>query len=192
MRVRTATIAIAVMFGCGLSSNVSADPLTLATPGVVGAYDGGTGTPPPELTIAQAILDLTLIGQISPAGCISNPPGTQCYMNRTAGVDYSGSLGTGIKVDPPGDGSVDLQYEYAIGKYDGHNAGYILFYLPAFGYELPMKSGTVWTSNNGEGHGLSHFTTFNALVVPDGGSTAALLGSVLFAFGVLRRRFGQN
>jgi hypothetical protein len=31
-----------------------------------------------------------------------------------------------------------------------------------------------------------------AVPTPDGGSTAALLGSVLFAFGMLRRRFGKS
>lgn len=173
-------------FACALSSNASADPLdplTYSTPGVVGTFDGmlADSNPSTELAIAQHILDLVGLGVESPAAC------TQCY--RTSEVlDYSATLSNPVQV-------LGAVYEvspgpdYVIAKYDGPNGGYVLFYLPTFGHELPQYPHSFWATKP-EQYKISHFTTFDS--VPDGGSTVALLGSALFAVGFLRRRFSKG
>ena len=72
MRVKIIVAAV-LGFACVSSSNASADPMTLATPGVVGTLDGkiGSSNETIELGIAQAILDLVGLGTVSPAGCIT-------------------------------------------------------------------------------------------------------------------------
>jgi hypothetical protein len=73
-----------------------------------------------------------------------------------------------------------------IAKYDGRNAGYVLFYIPTFGTSLPPDSYSVWVNPSDKGYGISGFTAFNT--VPDGGATAALLGLGILGLGMLRRR----
>jgi hypothetical protein len=78
-------------------------------------------------------------------------------------------------------------YDWVLAKWGKDAAVYYIGNLAA-GTEVTLSLGG--TGFPSEGHGLSNYILFNgAPSVPDGGSTAALLGSVLFAFGVLRRRF---
>ena len=182
MKLRGLVIAISVALACVVSSNASANPLTLSTPGIVGTLDGkvGDSNPTTELAIAQQILDLVGLGMVSPGAC------TQCY--KTSEVfDYSGTLSNPIQ-SPDDAFVVPLGYEYVIAKYSGgQHGGYALFHLPTFGSNtLPQYPANLWTTNPTK-YAISHFTT---LSVPDGGSTVALLGSALFAVGFLRRRLG--
>jgi hypothetical protein len=192
MRVRP--IALAVTFACALSSNASADPiapLTYSTLGVVGTFDGklANANESSVMALAQLILDLGLNAQ-SPAACI------QCRTSEV--VDYSGKLSNPIRTPENGDfgGSsgqtfiVSSEYEYVIAKYDGQNGGYVLFHVPTFGNELPRYPDIFWTSTGQ--YAISNFTTFDSTSVPDGGATAALLGSALFAVGFLRGRFRKS
>jgi hypothetical protein len=81
-------------------------------------------------------------------------------------------------------------YSWVLAKWSNNSAVYYIGNLAA-GTEVTLtKGGTGFSSSAG----LSHYVLFNRSTtsVPDGGSTAALLGSVLLAFGMLRRRFGQN
>jgi hypothetical protein len=81
-------------------------------------------------------------------------------------------------------------YDWVLAKWGNDAAVYYIGNLAA-GTDVTLSLGG--TGFGTSGHGLSHYILFNGTTsVPDGGSTAALLGSVLFAFGVLRRRFGQN
>lgn len=190
LKARARTIALAVIFACALGSNASATPLTLATDGVVGTLDGklGDSNPTTELAIAQQLLDYVGLGVVAPTACVT------CYRTSTV-FDYEATLSNpqqsmgGLRVVP-------AAYDYVLAKYDGPNAGYVLFYLPKFGsHTLPQYPADLWTTNPTK-WALSHFTTFDAEVeiveVPDGGSTAALLGVVLCGIGFISRRFARH
>ena len=177
MTARVAAVAVAL--ACVLSSNASADPLTLSTAGVAGTLDGqlGNSNPPTELGIAQDILDLVGLGAVEPVACV------ECYRNSTV-FDYQASLSN--PVQHFSSLIVPFGYEYALAKYaGGQNAGYVLFHVPTFGSTLPQYPANFWTTNLTQ-YEISHFTTFDTASVPDGGSAAALLGLALFAVGVLR------
>lgn len=186
MKLSMRTLALAIALMCGLRSDASADLLTYATPGVVGTLDGklGDSNATTELMIAQEILDLVGLGASSPA----TP--TQNYRNSTV-FDYSATLSDPLQ-GPDKVFVVPLGYDYVLAKYDGQNAGYVLFYLPTFGSNtLPQYPANFWTSNPTK-WAISHFTTFEAATsiveVPDGGATAALFGSAIVALEFVRRR----
>ena len=82
-------------------------------------------------------------------------------------------------------------YTWVLAKWSNNTAVYYIGNLAA-GTDVTLTKGGTGFSTSGAG--LSHYVLFNRQTtsVPDGGSTAALLGSVLVAFGMLRRRFGQN
>ena len=189
MRVKI-VVAVVLMFACVLISNASASTMTLATPGVVGTLDGkiGNSNPTTELEIAQAILDMVGLGTVSPTGCITPE---NCYKSSTV-KDYSSTLSNPDQSDQ-GDFTVDLGFEYVLAKYDGQQAGYVLFHIPTLGTTtLPQYPANLWTDDPTK-WAISHHTTFTSegpevRSVPDGGSTAALLGSILFAVGFVRRR----
>ena len=190
MRVKF-IVAVVLAFACVASSNASAGPMTLATPGIVGTLDGkvGSSNETIELGIAQAILDLVGLGAVSPAGCITPD---NCYMSSTV-FDYSGTLSNPVQ-SGAGDNTVNPGFAFVLAKYNGQNGGYVLFHLPTFGSNtLPQFPDNFWTTTGQ--YALSHHTTFTSdgpvvtpRGVPDGGSTAALLGSILFAVGFVRRR----
>lgn len=193
-------LALVTTLAVGLfsASNAWAAPLDYTTSGVVGTIDGNDslGKEAAELVAAQALLDM-LMGAASPLLCESLAPdgnGDLCYKTNTA-IDYSGTIDSfGTKVESPsGPGLiVSSEYEYAIAKYDGQNAGYILFYLPDFGYTLPNEPFNFWSAGPGQEWAISHFTPFNGTrditEVPDGGATLGLLGLGLMGLGYVRRR----
>ena len=83
------------------------------------------------------------------------------------------------------------EYDWVLAKWGQDAAVYYIGNLPAWTEVTLSLGGTGFTTN---GHGLSHYILFNQTApspppVPDGGSTAALLGSALFAAAYLRRRF---
>ena len=184
MKLSVTVFALVGALVCALSSNASADTLTYATPGVVGTLDGqiDNSSPSIELTIAQEILDLVGLGASSPA----TP--TQNYRNSTL-FDYSATLSSPVQrsglIVPPG-------YEYVLAKYDGQNAGYVLFHVPTFGSTLPQYPANFWTSQPTK-WAISHFTTFDTTTiaeVDDGGATAALLAMALCGLAIAWRRVG--
>jgi len=86
--------------------------------------------------------------------------------------------------------TLDATYDWVLAKFGNDAAVFYIGDLAANTEVTLTLGGTGWAAQS---HGLSHYVLFNASrSVPDGGSTAALLGSVLVAFGVLRRKFGQN
>jgi hypothetical protein len=103
-------------------------------------------------------------------------------------TSHSGNVQT-----PTGNRTFNLgasTYQWVLAKWGPDAAVYYIGNLAA-GTEVTLSlAGTGFSPT---GHALSNYTLFNGRTsVPDGGSTAALLGSVLVAFGMLRRRFGQN
>lgn len=85
-------------------------------------------------------------------------------------------------------------YDWVLAKWGKDAAVYYIGNLAA-GTEVTLSLGG--TGFESQGHDLSNYILFNGTSVgvtevPDGGSTAALLGSVLFGIGFLRRRFSKS
>jgi hypothetical protein len=177
----------------GFSSSAAA--LTINDPGVVGYMEGQVDSNVAnETIIADTILGM---GQ-NETQVVVTPPGVDC----TGGTDqspceyhtgnntYSGSVSGGVKVD--NDSGVltasALTSQYFIAKYDGPNAGYVLFntadWLAAGNTSIPLNGSTIWSS---KGSGLSHYSYFGSANVPDGGMSLILLGAALAGLGILRR-----
>jgi hypothetical protein len=77
-------------------------------------------------------------------------------------------------------------YSYLFAKYDGRNAGSVVWYVGNLSGIINIPS--EWVINN-HGYGLSGWTLFGpgGQVVPDGGATIMLLGAALGALGMARR-----
>ena len=131
-------------------------------------------------------------------------------LDMTAGAPPESYLGeTLVKYRDLGSGEVSLAdstkgtgvstisgYEYVFVKYDGPQGGAVVFYLNGASFALPQYDGGIFlealggTSSCAPRCGISGWTAYN--YVPDGGSTAALLGSVLFGMEMLRRRVRRS
>ena len=162
-------------------------PLGLNDPGIVGIAKGLSGDNPGSdaILIAQQILDLG-----ADFNDYVNPDSTgHNRLYRTSSTDYGGTLTSGGKTNC-GSCEIAAGWEYVIAKYDGPNGGWVLFYLGGNAAALPQYSYGFWGGPTQ--YGISDVTVFNAVSVPDGGSTAALLGSALFAVAALRRRFNRQ
>ena len=189
-----ATLALTI----SSATSAAALPLTYSSPGVVGTIDGviagGVGA---ELAKAQALLDMATntstndLGASSCDGADDNFPDSGCRKTNTA-LDYSGTLtnllGDDAKIEEPQGSQLTVTgFEYVLAKYDGANAGYVLFYLPAFGDTIPINPDDFWTET--AQYDISHLTRFNgATTVPDGGATLGLLGLGLMGLSYVRRR----
>ena len=123
IRIRLAALA-AVATTCAASAVTITIPLSYSTQYLVGTatfVEIQGNAEAVEAAIAQNILNLTTV---SPTATIDG----RSYVIGTD-FDYSGSiLGTGFKPEGAGTSAI-AGYDYALAKYDGTNAGYILFYL---------------------------------------------------------------
>jgi hypothetical protein len=182
---KLATVAAALAFAWGLSSNAYA--LSISDPNVVGTVVDAV----PFGDADRILYANTLLGLAD--GATDQLIGTETYTKNTDGgsgsVSSSGSLaGTGL--------ATISGYEYVLVKYDGPNAGAILFYLGGASFNLPSTGAGIFNSGAcGANCGISGWTAYNAVpynAVPDGGSTVTLLGTALVAFGMLRRRFSKD
>lgn len=176
-RVRLATVASVLAFTL-VPAFAFATPLTLNSLGVVGTLNGGgTGSDPDtELVWAQHLLDM--------AAASEDWDFTPETGYATSDTEYAGVLSPGVKTDG-GSYVVPVGYEWVFAKYDGQNAGYILFHLPTWGSTtIPQYPFSIWAEKD-EKFAISHFTVYNA--VPDGGSMAILLGMALIGLAGVRR-----
>ena len=162
----------AAVLACMFATCTQAAMISVNDPGIAGILWGQAGdTHNMEASFAQQILDLG-------AGITHELQADDHYYS-TSSTDYTGTiigLGTPSAV---GATHVDAGWEWVLAKYDGQEAGYVLFYLGGAAMDLPATSADLWLNSNGVGYGISHFTTFNGGSVPDGGSTLALLGAGL-------------
>jgi hypothetical protein len=147
--------------------------LTINSPNVVGIHNGtlANANPATELVAAQFLLDMA----------INSTSGNF----QTGANDYSGTLNGGIQTNLGAQG-----FDWGFAKYDGQNAGYVLFYLGGAlaSTIIPQFPATLWTTNP-EQYAISHLTVFNAgPSVPDGGSTIAMLGAGFMLLAGLARR----
>jgi hypothetical protein len=162
--------------------------LTINDPGVVGAIESGTQNSSVDNEIAWANYLLSL--GANAAVTADAPDDTQAATENytTGSTDYNATLTGGVQL-----GGTDASgYEYVLAKYDGQNAGYVLFNVAAWfaannDYNIPSTSETIWSNKKGEGYAISHFTGFGSASVPDGGASLVLLGAALSGLGVARR-----
>lgn len=174
------------VIGClstALTTQLSA--LTISDPGVVGTAAGLAGdTQNGEDVIAQHLLDLG-------ANVVNN-----LYLGRrydTGPTNYNGTISSVMDGQDVQGNVVPAGFEYALAKYDGQSAGYVLFNLADWGSNvLPQYSYTIWGSN-AEQYAISHFTPFNTEGgdipgVPDGGLTVVMMGLALCGIEFIRRR----
>jgi len=164
----------------------SADTIDLSKPGVVGLTDMNSFNDNAEdstrLAYAQQILNLPENYKTNPY-----PAGDSNIVGyQTGPVNYNALLTVGVKKDNVN--IVDPGWDYVLAKYDGQNAGYVLFYVPTYGTTLPAKAAFAdWNKPDGDGYGLSGWITFNRTTVPDGGSMVMLFGMALMGLAGVRR-----
>jgi hypothetical protein len=171
--IRMAAIACVAFVG------TSAFALTINDAGVVGVHHGNlaNSNPDTETVAAQKLLDMlanTIDGNFQTS--LTEYAG-QPTVVLSLGVQTLGAVT-----------SVPAGHDYVMGKYDGAEGGYVLWYLGGAAVDLPATSATIWMNQAGKaGLGLSHFTVFNAVTTPEGGTTILLLGAGLFAISAVRR-----
>lgn len=192
IKLSNITKLIAVAGLCaGLTANAAlewTEPLTLSSHDLVGAVkilqnDPASGTAAVEAAFAQKLLDLG-------AG-VSMTDGDGRWWGTAPPPDYSGTIVLdGAQKSEGGGTSVPAGWEYAMAKYDGKNAGYVLFHLGGQAATLPATSADIWVNGQGNGYGISGMTLFNP-VVPE--PTTVLAGlMLLLPFGASAIRIIRN
>ena len=186
--------ALALLFG--FSSSASA--LTINDPGVAGILEGQVASNTTnEATISNFILAMganqTIAAPPVNGDTVNCSPDQGTCEYKTGNNNYNGTVSGGVQVTttPTVLTAAALASEYILAKFDGPNAGYVLFntadWLAAGNTALPSNGSTIWDA---QGSGLSHYTYFGTSTVPDGGITISLLGSALVGLGLLRRKLG--
>jgi hypothetical protein len=145
-------------------------PLTTNSPNIVGTAMGATGNGQGswtyEAAVAQALLDL------GPNQTATPVIGSDVTTLATFSTDYNAVVITSsISQGGAGD-QVGSGWDYVIAKYDGKNAGYILFYLGGEAANLPQFPANFWTTNP-EQYAISGWTAFNSTVVPEPSTVVA-------------------
>jgi hypothetical protein len=178
------TVAAAAVLA--FSSSSYATTILLTTPGIVGVNDlnsfNDNANPSTRVVYANTLLAM---------GANASQPtpypadDSQIIGYKTGPTDYTGTVSEastviGTNVVPAGSG-------YVLAKYDGPNAGYVLFYIPHFGsLTIPQTAGyAFWDGGATKEYGLSGYTVYTS--VPDGGSMAMLLGAALMGLAGFRR-----
>jgi hypothetical protein len=179
-----AAIALAVGVLAGLPS--AAQALTFGD-----AFDLGsiTNTPEPADPVTETHFVNTLIG-VTPGGTFDDVfSGMPHHYTRTLASCGTCPAAVFAFKDESGNNVVDLGtggFTYLLGKYDGPNGGDEVWNVQGLTgiVTIPLKG---FGPDNNK-YGLSHFTLFGGGgQVPDGGTTAALLGAALAGIGFLRR-----
>ncbi|HEX7859474.1 MAG TPA: VPDSG-CTERM sorting domain-containing protein [Verrucomicrobiae bacterium] len=183
MAVFVATVAVA---------SFSAQALTITSPitythsasnPIVGTFD--TGTSAADVPTVTGYLN-----QLLGLGADAGPTTISGVIYKTSSVDYNGSLlpSAGTRVDTGNLLSVAAGYDYVVAKYDGKNAGYVVWYLGGQSATLPEYSNNIWQNGAGAGYQISGYTAYRSTSVPDGGATAAFLGVGLLGLAAIRRK----
>ena len=186
------------LFGALFLLGGQVQALTINDPGVVGAIDhcDNETTITANTGCVNANNDTTLalgnylLGLGAGATDVANANGDDLVeIYWTSSTDYNGTLSDAFRQD----GGVLTGwtgYEYVMAKYDGQNAGFVMYnvadLVAAYGTSLPEYSYSIWGSNT-EQYQLSNWTGFNATSVPEPG-TAMLLGLGLISLVGMRKK----
>lgn len=178
---KTMTVA-AVMIALTFGSNIFA--LSINDPGVVGTY-----RPPEPASIASEVGYVNQLLSMGANQTVINGG----YTYQTSATDYSGTVSAvGALKDESGNTVVPAGYEFVTAKYNGPNGGGVVYYLGGASITLQPTSAGLWVNTDGQGYGLSHFTVFNRISVPDGGSLVALLGLTFTGLALAHRRLCRS
>jgi hypothetical protein len=115
------------------------------------------------------------------------------YTYQTSSTDYNGTVSAlDASKDASGNLVVPTGWEFVTAKYDGPNGGGVVYYLGGASITLQATSAGLWVNTAGQGYGLSHFTVFNRVSVPEGGSLVVLVGLTFTALALAHRRLCQS
>ena len=156
-------------------------PIDYTTSGLVGTADAGTGAVnvSEEAIWAQQILDLAANTKVTILGVNYRTHDTDDYTGVINASDYT--------KDDSENNHIAAGWEYLMAKYDGQNAGYVMYYLGGDEAWIPSFSDDIWVNGQNNGYQLSHWTAFNSMAVPEP-SIIALFAAGLFGLGFARRR----
>lgn len=174
------------------------NPLTLQTQYLAGILNGqpGDSNATTEQVYAQTILDLTL-------GQKTGPAGQEGVFEANTLYDYAGTItfngGQSTAGIDDANNTIDIPAGWggALAKYDGQNAGYVLFLFGGTASTIPEFPYDLWTTQTDKWQ-ISHYTLFrgtgavtptpfDVTPVPEGGAGVALFGLVLAGLGLARR-----
>jgi hypothetical protein len=160
------------------------NPLTYATLGIVGTRDGTEGAQSPSqmAVYAQEILDAVGLGVT-----IVSPSDSSKWIKTSTLFDYSGTISgdSFAKGEDLGNNIIPAGWDYVIAKYNGPNAGLVLFKLGGQDAIIPQYPYDFWTQNTTQ-YGLSQWVAFNPIPEPTTMVAASLL-MLPFAASMLRR-----
>ena len=185
---------LALMLSLGTVQGITiTNPLSLQTEFLAGILNGqpGDSNPTTEQGYAQTILNLSLGQKTGPAGQEGVFEANTVY-NYSGTITFNGGQST-VGID--GDGTIDIPAGWGAGlvKYDGQNAGYVLFVFGGQAATIPEFPYNLWTTNP-EQYQASHVTLFrgtgdvtpNPTIVPEGGVGIALFGLLTLGMGMTR------
>jgi len=188
LRNQTFGLIAALAMGAGAAAHAAMMPYLGATPlgyntqGMVGILDGtigsGQGNSPFELAGAQAVLNLSQGGTSLYTYTANNNTTYSLPISANTAFDYSGTVNTAQTASSPlaGSRTVPAGWDFVMAKYDGPNAGYVLFYLGGAAATLPFSPANFWTENPTK-YGISGWTAFNPTPVPE--PTTMIAGALL-------------
>jgi hypothetical protein len=167
--------------------NNQAYALTIDDAGVVGSVDAGTQSADVGNVTDWANYLLSLGTSTSVTTDGNNPLDGVNETYETGINDYSGTLTGGTRIN--GSQPNINGFEWVMAKYDGQNAGYVLFnvadYLAAAAAgtnSVPEFSYTIWGTNEGQ-YQLSNITGFGGTPV-DAPMTLLIMSLGLFGVGL--------
>ena len=191
--MRKKLLAIGSALALTLLSASTASALTIGDANYVGVIIDGI--PPNDALEPRYVNSLILVAPGDSAQCsdplvnteVCNRVGSPAALVGLPAVDLTGQSKTETANELSGNVLVN-GWEYISGKYGsfGIRVWYIGNLAPTDTVTLPQKFNGGTTGPGG----LSHYTLYNAnqFDVPDGGTTAALLGLSLVGLGMIRRR----
>ncbi len=179
-------LCASLLFSGSAFALVISTPIDYDTDNLVGTADPGTDSSNEanRLIWANQILALD-------AGTTTTIGGVDYKTHNTD--NYSGVLTLAGFLSGTGN-SIAAGFQYVLAKYNGKNAGYVLFYLGGQAATIPQDSNAIWLNPGQNGYGLSSWTAFGPVTttVPAPGTLFILaMGLLLIGFarhGIARRR----